>query len=82
MYIFSVFYHSLGIVYSLMKARENELYMISGLFLHSLGKCVYSSGLKGHVLTWEHYNSFGQWSEIIPFFLGSLGSNSSFKFWK
>lgn len=34
-----------------MKVRENELYMFSGLFLHLLNKCVYSSGLKGHVLT-------------------------------
>lgn len=62
-----------------MKDRENELDMISVLFLHSLGKCVCSPGPKGHLLTWEHYNSCRQWSEIILSFLDSLGSNSSFK---
>lgn len=78
-HIFFCFYHSLGIVESLIKTRKSELDMISMLFLHLLGKHVYCSGLKGHDITWAQRNPFRQWSEIIPSFLGSLGSNASFK---
>lgn len=67
-HIFFCFYHSLGIVESLIKTRKSELDVISMLFLHSLGKCVCSSGLKGHGITWAQHNSFRQWSKSFrPF---------------